>query len=442
MFNKEIKADCKQRINKLRLFDRALEKESEAVADALAADFNKPLYESFSTEISFISSEIRYIAKNLYRWAKAKKQSTPKVFWPGSSWVVPQPLGRVLVFAPWNYPFQLSVGPALAAFAAGNSVVLKPSYQTRETGKIIKKLISSIFEPEEIEVIIGDRNESNRLLEKKWDLIFFTGSQDVGRMILKKAGENMTPCVLELGGKSPCIVAPEANISDTAKRIVWGKFVNAGQTCVAPDYILVHESIQKDLIDALKNEIQKQYADLSAEGFPSIISDNSFERIRSLIVKDELIYGGGSEAESRQILPTLVKPEGWNSPVMKGEIFGPVLPILTWMDVSEIEENISRAPEPLAVYYFGDKEKGASLMNKIPFGGGCINDVLIHTANDHIPFGGVGSSGMGNYHGKYGFDTFSHYKGIIVRGHLDFPIRYRPHSDFDLKITKKLIVKG
>ncbi len=442
MFNKTIKKECQKRVKTLRMFDRMLKQEGEAIANALAADFNKPRYESFATEISFIRAEIGHISKHLYSWAKGKKKPTPKALWPATSWIVPQPLGKVLVFAPWNYPFQLSVGPAIAAYAAGNQVVLKPSSQTPETSKIIQKLISAVFDPEDINVILGDREESNRLLGLEWDLIFFTGSYNIGKMIMQKAGERMIPCILELGGKSPCVVTPEADLAAAAKRIVWGKFVNAGQTCVAPDYVLAHQSIQEPLIEAIKEEIEKQYADLEQIGFPTIISEKNFNRIKSLMVEDEVIYGGVFEDASRKIKPTLLKPKSWDSPVMEGEIFGPLLPILSWETEDDIKDHIAHSPQPLAFYYFGNKEKGSYFMNQIQFGGGCINDVLIHLANDHIPFGGVGRSGHGEYHGKFGFDAFVHKKGIIVRGKMDIPVRYRPHSEMDLKLTNQLMIKG
>lgn len=442
MNRKEIKKRVSVRKSKLKQLYTVIENHSDEIAEALNTDFGKPRFESYAAEISFILSEIRNIIKHLGRWSTPQQTSSPLAMWPAKSYIVPAALGDVLVFAPWNYPFQLSMGPAISAWAAGNRVVLKPSAQTAETAKMIQKVVGEVFESDEFEVVLGGRELSDSLLEEKWDLIFFTGSPRIGKMIAEKAASRLTPVVLELGGKSPCIVAPEADLELTARRIVWGKFLNAGQTCVAPDYILAHRSIEKPLIEALKQEIEKQYGDLAAYPMPSIINRANYERLKGMIEESRLLFGGDTDDEKRVITPAILRPDGWDSAVMQQEIFGPLLPVLTWDEESQLDEHIAHSPQPLALYYFGSPKLAAPVMDRIQFGGGCVNDVVMHLVNDHLPFGGVGQSGYGNYHGKFGFDTFTHRKGVVVRGAVDPRVRYRKHSLADLKLTRLLMEKG
>lgn len=377
---------------------------------------------------------------HLKKFSGEKIVSTPLAQTFSRSFVKPSPKGVVLIISPWNYPFMLTLEPLVDALAAGNTAVLKPGAYAKNTSDIIDKIISEAFIPDLTAVVKGGREENQTLLEQKFDHIFFTGSQTVGKEVLRKAAENLTPATLELGGKSPCIVDQTADIDLAARRIVFGKFLNCGQTCVAPDYICCHKSKVKELITAIKKEIIRQYGEnpLSNSAYGKIINQKHFLRLLNLLAESHIYYGGKSEENSLKIEPSVLYPCTWEEKVMEEEIFGPILPIITYDNEDILISKINSLPHPLALYIFtSDKAKAKKFTSLCPFGGGCINDTIIHLATSSMGFGGFGASGMGSYHGKAGFDTFSHYKSIVDKKNwLDLPMRYQPYSSISEKIIR------
>jgi aldehyde dehydrogenase (NAD+) len=361
---------------------------------------------------------------------------------PSSDYILHEPYGKVLIISPWNYPYQLALCPLIAAVAAGNQVVVKPSELTPNTSAIISKLISEVFDKEHVEVIEGGIEVSEKLLSQRWDYIFFTGSVAVGKIVAKAAAEFLTPVTLELGGKNPCIIDKNCNIKLTAKRIVWGKFINAGQTCIAPDYLLVNEEIKQKLIDALKEEIILAYGENPEESkdFARIVNTKNWKRLTSFLENETILFGGKINEVDNYIAPTLLEDSKLDSMVMQEEIFGPILPIISYKEESEIEKIISKYEKPLSLYVFSNNTKWAkSIVKKYSFGGGCINDTVVHFSNKRLPFGGVGYSGIGAYHGRLSFETFSHKKSIVNKSTwLDLPMRYAPYKE-KLKTLKKLL---
>nr|WP_314864416.1 aldehyde dehydrogenase [uncultured Flavobacterium sp.] len=424
-----------------RLLSNIISYENEIVK-ALQEDFSKPAFETVVTETSYVISDLKYTIKNLSRWAKPKRVFPFVLNIPSSDIIYKEPYGKVLVIAPWNYPFQLALCPVIAAVAAGNQVVLKPSELTPKTAEIIETIISKTFQTNNVEVVQGGVEITSRLLEQRWDYIFFTGSVAVGKIIAKAAANNLTPVTLELGGKNPCIVDETANLRMAAKRIVWGKFINAGQTCIAPDYILVHKNSKSYFIQFLKDEITKAYSEnpeLSPD-FSRIINAKNWSRLVEMIDETKVLFGGKYTSETNYISPTLIEENSLDSLIMQDEIFGPLLPILTYEEESEIDSIISKYEKPLALYIFSERR---SFCNNIiathSFGGGCINDTLIHFSNKQLPFGGVGNSGIGAYHGKLSFDVFSHHKGVVKKATwIDVPLRYAPYKD-KLALVKKIL---
>jgi aldehyde dehydrogenase (NAD+) len=424
-----------------RLLSNIISYENEIVK-ALQEDFSKPAFETVVTETSYVISDLKYTIKNLSRWAKPKRVFPFVLNIPSSDIIYKEPYGKVLVIAPWNYPFQLALCPVIAAVAAGNQVVLKPSELTPKTAEIIETIISKTFQTNHVEVVQGGVEITSRLLEQRWDYIFFTGSVAVGKIIAKAAANNLTPVTLELGGKNPCIVDETANLRLAAKRIVWGKFINAGQTCIAPDYILVHKNSKSYFIQFLKDEITKAYGknpELSPD-FSRIINAKNWSRLVEMIDETKVLFGGKYTSETNYISPTLIEENSLDSLIMQDEIFGPLLPILTYEDETEIDSIISKYEKPLALYIFSERR---SFCNNIiathSFGGGCINDTLIHFSNKQLPFGGVGNSGIGAYHGKLSFDVFSHHKGVVKKATwIDVPLRYAPYKD-KLALVKKIL---
>ena len=418
----------KEMLKKLRC---AVEKYEPEIVAALQADLGKSDFESFMCEIGMVRSEIGHMLSHVRGYARGKRGAAPLAQFPGRCIQRPTPYGNVLIMSPWNYPFLLTLGPLVDAIAAGNTAVVKPSAYSPATGAVVQKLLSECFPPEYVAVVTGGRQENARLLEQKFDLVFFTGSQAVGKEVLRHTAETLTPAILELGGKSPCIVDKTAKIPLAAKRIVFGKFLNCGQTCVAPDYILCHESVREPLIRELKNQIEKQYGKHPLENpdYGRIINRKHFDRLCGLIDADKVVMGGQCQEETLQIAPTLLEGVKWEDPVMQEEIFGPILPVLTYADMDQVYEMLSDRPKPLALYLFSEE---ASLIREVTgrcrFGGGCINDCVVHLATN-MPFGGVGESGMGAYHGKTGFDAFSHTKSILdKKTWLDLPMRYQPYN--------------
>jgi aldehyde dehydrogenase (NAD+) len=410
-----------------------LDIQEESILNALYADFKKPAFEGLVTETALVKSELKFTIKNINKWAKRETVWPSLVNFPSTDFIYKEAYGKVLIISPWNYPFHLAMFPLIAAFAAGNQVTLKPSELTPNTSSIVAKIVSTVFEKSQVEVIEGGIDTASELLAKRWDYIFFTGSVAVGKVVAKAAAIHLTPVTLELGGKSPCIVDETAVLRLAARRIVWGKFLNAGQTCVAPDYILVHANIKEQLVTYIKEEIVTAYGEnpeLSPD-LARIINQKNFQRLERLLKEQEIITGGKLNENELYISPTLVNEPALESALMKDEIFGPILPILSYKNEEELEIILSKYEKPLALYIFStSKYFIETCLSKYSFGGGCVNDIAIHLANRNLPFGGVGQSGMGAYHGKFSFDTFSNHKSIVKKANwLDIPIRYAPYRD-------------
>jgi len=425
---------------KLQQLKTSILKNEELIYSALYKDLKKSKFEAYISEIGILISEIDLVIKNIHKWSKPKKIRSSMLNFPSNDFIISEPYGCTLVIAPWNYPFQLAVSPIISAIASGNTVVLKPSEITEHTGEIIKTLLSDIFEENHLKVVLGGVPETTQLLNLRWDYIFFTGSVEVGKIIAKAASKHLTPYTLELGGKNPCIVDSTANLKLSAKRLVWGKFLNAGQTCIAPDFILAHESIKSKLIDLLITEIKKAYGinpEIS-KSYPRIVNSNNFERLKAILKGEIILYGGETNSDDNYFAPTLIDSPGSNSKVMQKEIFGPILPILSFKDINDIDKIIKPLEKPLALYIFStNKNFYNSIMTKYSFGGGAINDTMIQFGNSRLPFGGVGESGIGAYHGKYSYETFTHKKSISIKSNwLDIPIRYAPY-DGKLNLLKK-----
>jgi aldehyde dehydrogenase (NAD+) len=425
----------------IKLLNEVIIHENEII-QALYDDFKKPAFEAVLTETSYVILELKDTIKNLKNWAKPKRVFPSILNFPSTDYIYKEPYGKVLIIAPWNYPFQLALCPLISAVAAGNQVVLKPSELTPKTSEIIAKIIRKVFDKNHVKVVEGGVEVSQQLLSERWDYIFFTGSVPVGKIVAKAAAKNLTPVTLELGGKSPCIIDETANLKLAAKRIAWGKFVNAGQTCIAPDYILIQKDMKSHFVTYLKEEITKAYGKNPAESpdFARIINVKNWHRLVNMIEPDKVIFGGQSDIKDCYIAPTLVKETSLDSPVMKEEIFGPILPILTYKNETEIDTIISSFEKPLAMYIFTENHAfSKQIIEKYSFGGGCINDTLIHFSNKRLPFGGVGHSGIGAYHGSLSFDTFSHQKSIVKKANwLDLPMRYAPYKD-KLQTIKKVL---
>lgn len=409
-----------------------IQKSEDLIVKALYDDFKKPEFEAVLTETNYVISELKDTIKNIHKWAKRKRVFPSLLNFPSTDYIFKEPYGNVLIIAPWNYPFQLALCPLVAAVAAGNRVVLKPSELTPNTSAIIAKIIEKTFHVNHVEVFEGGVEVSNQLLAQRWDYIFFTGSVAVGKVVAKAAAENLTPITLELGGKNPCIIDETANLKLAAKRIVWGKFINAGQTCIAPDYILIQKNMKVNFISFLIEEIIKAYGkkmDKSPD-FARIINTKNWLRLANMIEPEKVIFGGETDANELYISPTLIEEPGLDSPVMKEEIFGPILPILIYETEADIQNIISRYEKPLSFYIFSENKSFAKkLIKTYSFGGGCINDTVVHFSNKRLPFGGVGHSGIGAYHGQLSFDIFSHHKAIVKKANwLDLPMRYAPYK--------------
>ena len=420
----------------------SIEENEARIIEALYKDFKKPEFEAVLTETNYVISDLKHTIKNLKCWSKPKRVLPSILNFPSTDYIYSEPYGKVLIISPWNYPFQLALCPLIAAVAAGNSVVLKPSELTPNTSAIIYEIISKVFSKNHVEVVEGGVDVAQNLLSQKWDYIFFTGSVAVGKIVAKAAAEYITPITLELGGKNPCIIDETSNIKLAAKRIVWGKFINAGQTCIAPDYLLVQKKVKSELIEHLKQEIVNAYSDnpeLSPD-YTRIINTRNWERLKDLIEREKVLFGGQSNSEDCYLAPTLIDETSLDSPIMKEEIFGPILPILSYEKESELDEIISKYDKPLSLYVFTTKSKFADkIIQQFSFGGGCINDTVIHFSNNRLPFGGVGNSGIGAYHGKMSFDTFSHKKAIVKKANwLDLPMRYAPYKG-KLSQIKKIL---
>lgn len=441
LFNSQKTKNLKFRKMYLEKLKEVLLKNDELLYDSIYKDFGKSKFDTFTTEISFVLKDIDYFLKNLNSLAKPKKVRTNLANQLGSSKIYPEPLGCTLVIGAWNYPYQLSLSPVVAALAAGNTCILKPSEIAENTMKAMAKIINENFPKDYFYVAEGGIEETTEILKLKFDKIFFTGSPKVGQIIYEAAAKHLTPVTLELGGKSPAIVTSSANFEVAAKRIVWGKFLNAGQTCVAPDYILVDEKVKDSFLDSLQSYIQKFNYHSESENYTQIINQRNFDRLVNLIDQEKVYFGGKTDAANRYIEPTIMHDVTWNDKVMQEEIFGPILPVLTFKNFNEALLQIAAYEKPLSAYLFSDNsEEKEEFTTKISFGGGCINDVVMHLSNDYLPFGGVGNSGIGNYHGKYGFDAFSHQKAVLDRATWGEPdLKYPPYNDKKLNWIKKLL---
>ncbi|MCY1487737.1 Aldehyde dehydrogenase [compost metagenome] len=431
-----------RRKEKLKKFSHIISLHEEEIIAALHKDFKKPAFEAFLTEINVVQSDLKDTIKNIRSWARPKRVRASILNFPSSDYIYTEPYGKTLIISPWNYPFQLAICPLIAAYAAGNSIVLKPSELTPHTSSLISKIIRETFEVSEVVAVLGDADVAKSQLSKRWDYIFFTGSVAVGKEVAKAAAANLTPVTLELGGKNPCIIDKSANLQIAAKRIVWGKFINAGQTCIAPDYLLIQKGIKAKFISLLKQEISNAFGEDPAlsPDFTRIINKKNFLRLISLIEEDKVITGGIHDEEMLYIAPTLIDEPTLDSNIMKDEIFGPLLPLLSYETESDLEKIISRYEKPLSLYAFTeDKAFAERIIQKFSFGGGCINDTVVHFSNKRLPFGGVGSSGIGAYHGKKSYETFSHQKSIVKKATwLDIPLRYAPYNN-KLKMIRKLL---
>lgn len=430
----------KNRVENLKKLYSAIKKYESEIKDALKSDLGKSDYEAFMCEIGLALTEITYMIKNVRKFAKEKNVFTPLAHFVSRSYTKPSPYGNVLIMNPWNYPFLLAIEPLTDALAAGNTVVLKPSAYSPATTNIIKKIVEECFSPELVSVVTGGREQNASLLKKKFDMVFFTGSTNVGKEVLRNCAETLTPAVLELGGKSPCIVDETADIKLSATRIVFGKYLNCGQTCVAPDYILCHEKVKDKFVSEVKKQIIKQFGEnpIDNDDYGKIINQKHFDRLCSLIDAEKVIFGGGSEVSKLKIEPTVMDNVNWNDRIMQEEIFGPIMPILTFDDFEQLPNLLSDKPKPLAFYIFSnDKKRIKDITERCAFGGGCVNDTVIHLATSEMGFSGVGESGMGSYHGLDGFNAFSHTKSIVdKKTWLDLPMRYQP---YDRKLFAKIL---
>lgn len=428
------------RVSALKKLRAALKANEDKLNAALQADLGKSAFEGYMCEVGLCLNELSYMIRRTPSFAKERRVPTPLAQWVSRSYTKPSPYGVALIMSPWNYPLLLTIDPLTDALAAGNTAVLKPSAYSPHTSAVLAQLIGDCFPPEYVAVISGGRQENTCLLEETFDYIFFTGSQTVGKQVLRCAAEHLTPVTLELGGKSPCIVDETANLPLAAKRIVFGKFLNCGQTCVAPDYLYCHEAIKDRLLELLKKEIYAQFGrePLKNPNYGKLINEKHFQRVCRLLDLDKIVLGGQRDPESLRLSPTLLDAVTWEDPVMGEEIFGPVLPILTFRHLDDCLEQINARPHPLALYLFSsDRKTIRRVTRECQFGGGCVNDVVIHLATTQMAFGGVGASGMGGYHGRAGFNTFSHTKSIVdKKTWLDLPMRYQPYKGLHEKLLR------
>ncbi len=438
-FKSNTTKDVSFRIAQLKKLKRLLKTNEQLLYNAIQEDFGKSEFETYVSELSQIYHELNLFIKKTKKWSKPRRVPSGLANFPAKSFIMPEPLGVTLVIGAWNYPYLLSLVPAITALAAGNTVFLKPSELPAKTSKVMAKIINRNFSDEYFHVVEGGVKETTALLENRFDKIFFTGSTTVGKIIYKAAAKHLTPVTLELGGKSPAFVLADTDIRMSAKRMVWSKFLNSGQTCVAPDYIFVHQSIEQKFLKALQEEIEARYTPTGiGENLSQIINSKNFNRLSSLIDNDKIFCGGATDAEKRFISPTVLHNISLDDEIMKDEIFGPILPVLSFSEINEAIEYVKHQPKPLACYvYSKNKKQIQKILKEVSFGGGCINDGVMHLSNNNLPFGGVGASGLGNYHGKFGFDAFSHKKGVLHKPFwLELPIKYTPHSTFKQKLIQ------
>ena len=432
-----------QRMEALKKLEQGILNCEQELYAALKKDLGKSRAESYMCEVGLTLSELRFVKKHVRKWSREKRVPTPLAQFHARSFTVQEPYGVVLVMSPWNYPVLLTLEPLIGALAAGNCCVLKPSAYSPATSAVMKKMIADVFPEEYVTVIEGGREENQNLLSQKFDYIFFTGGVQVGKMVMEKAAANLTPVTLELGGKSPCIIDKSANLKMTAKRLAFGKYLNCGQTCVAPDYVLVEKSVKEKLLTCIKEEIRKMFGEHPLENpdYGKMINQKHFDRVRGLIDPMKLVAGGQVQEETLRIAPTVLADVTAEDPVMQEEIFGPVLPVIPVKDIEEAIRFVQKRPKPLALYVFTeDKRTEQRVLTETSYGGGCINDTIIHLATSEMGFGGVGNSGMGSYHGKKSFDLFSHEKSIVKKSTwMDLPMRYQPYTGWKEKLVRMFV---
>ncbi|MDQ0171386.1 aldehyde dehydrogenase [Paenibacillus tundrae] len=432
------------RIEQLKRLKLAIQQYESQLIEALYQDLGKSEFESYTTEVGFMLDSITQTIKKVKKWVKPVKVKTQMALIGSKSYIIPEPYGSVLIIGPFNYPFQLLIEPLVGAIAAGNTAVLKASENTPAVSSVVRELIASVFEPSYVKVVEGAKDTTTALIHAPFDYIFFTGSVPVGKIVMEAAAKNLVPVTLELGGKSPVIVDEHADLKVAAQRIMWGKLLNTGQTCIAPDYLLVHERVKDQLITEMKQAVESFYgSDIQHNrDYGRIVNNAHFKRLTTIIERDQaqVIYGGQSDEDDRYIEPTLIDISSWDAASMEDEIFGPILPIITYRHIDEAISGILKRPKPLALYLFTtDTQLQDKVMSEVSFGGGCINDTITHVANPQLPFGGVGNSGVGSYHGKFSIETFSHFKSVLKKStKLNLPILYPPYAD-KLKTIKRLL---
>ena len=416
-----------EQLNKLELL---LKSNEDLLNQAIYEDFKKSKFDTYVTELALLYQDLKDAKRNVRKWSKIKRVGTNMLNFPARSYIIPEPLGVCLVIGAWNYPYQLTLAPVIAAIAAGNTVVIKPSEMSPKTSALMAKLINENFDSGFLKVVEGGIPETTALLECKYDKIFFTGSPQVGKIIYQAAAKNLTPVTLELGGKSPAIITADSNLKMTVKRMVWAKFLNAGQTCIAPDYVLVHKSVEKKLLELLKLEIEKENFSIENGNYTQIINERNLNRLSDMFSSENVFVGGKIDTLSRTIEPTVLQDIKYSDNVMKEEIFGPILPVISYQNIEEAIQYVNDNPKPLACYVFtNNNQVKKKILNEISFGGGAVNDAIMHIANSNLPFGGVGNSGIGSYHGEAGFKSFSHYKSILDKSNLmELSLKYFPHS--------------
>ncbi|MDB2630206.1 aldehyde dehydrogenase [Ulvibacter sp.] len=440
-FNSHITKDVSFRIKQLTSLEGVLNDNIELLDRAVFNDFKKSSFENYMTEIGIVLYDIKQAKKKLKRWSSKQRVKTNLGNFPAKSYIIPEPLGVTLIISSWNYPYQLSLAPIVAAIAAGNTIILKPSEISSQTSGVMASILNEAFDPNFLKVIQGGVQETTELLKQKFDKIFFTGSTTVGKIIYKAAAEHLTPVTLELGGKSPVIITKDANIKMAAKRIVWGKFLNAGQTCIAPDYLYVDAQISETLLKALTKEIEKARYSFENSNYVQIINERNFDRLAALLDPSKIYCGGHTDKAQRYIAPTLLHTISFDDKIMQEEIFGPILPVLTFTDLNQAVKNVQLLPKPLSCYVFTSSDQVKNkIIKEISFGGGAINDAIMHISNPNLPFGGVGSSGFGSYHGQAGFNCFSNFKSILDKPTwYESSLKYAPYTQRKLAIIKKLL---
>jgi len=440
-FNSNATKPVAFRIQQLRKLKVTLQANEQALMEAIDSDFKKSEFDTYTNELMLVYSDINEAIRNVKKWTRKKRTRTNLINFPAKSYVIPEPLGVSLIIGAWNYPYQLSFAPMVAAIAAGCTVILKPSELPAATSKIMAKIMSETFPQEYIAVVEGSVAETTALLEQKFDTIFFTGSVPVGRIVYQAAAKQLTPVTLELGGKSPAFVTENCNLNMSVKRLVWAKFLNAGQTCIAPDYVLVHQSVKHAFLDALTEEIRQSDFKIENGNYVQIINERNGERLAALLGQNTIHFGGTYNRETRYFEPTVLADSSFDDSIMQEEIFGPILPVIAYNDLSEAIRNVKERPKPLSCYIFtSDSQIKQRILSEVSFGGGAVNDAIMHVSNSHLPFGGVGESGIGSYHGIAGFNAFSHYKSILDKSTwFELNLKYSPHSLKKLNFIKKVL---